>query len=418
MASPVCQTGRTRQHEAAWPDMFANLQTAYAELTRAHFELERRVAENEAERALFLQAITSMSDALVLMDRTGGVIRINPAASNLLEGDEADLMGRPFAELCGSDEIPTTPWQLLGCAPSGRLPPVEADISTRRGHIIPVSISMALVRDRRGKITGMQAVMRDISERKRAEEALHRAHDELEMRVCERTAELARTNADLRDEIARRLEAEMRMKAALQQHDLLLKEIHHRVKNNLQIISSLLNLQARYISDPRALQVFNNSQNRVKSMALIHEILYQENNFSHIDFTKYIRRLMSYLLHSYRGDLRDITLKITSRNVQFGIDTAISCGLIINELVSNSLKHAFPEKSKGEVWIELETNKNQVNLLVCDNGIGLPRNFDIRNSQSLGLKLVLGLVNQLGGIISLDRTRGARFSITFTTEDC
>jgi two-component sensor histidine kinase len=211
---------------------------------------------------------------------------------------------------------------------------------------------MALVRDRRGKNTGMQAVMRDITERNRAEEALHKAHDELEMRVSKRTAELARANADLRDEIARRLEAETCMKAALQQQDTLLKEIHHRVKNNLQIISSLLSLQSRYITDPRALEVFNNSQNRVKSMALIHEILYLENNLLRIDFARYVRGLMSYLFHSHGVSSKDITFKIISRDIQFGVDTAVSCGLIINELISNSLRHAFPEKRKGKVYIK------------------------------------------------------------------
>jgi PAS domain S-box-containing protein len=417
MASPVRQMGAKRHHDAAWPDMFANLQTAYAELTRAQFELERRLAENEAERDLFLQVMTSMSEAVFLMDRTGRVIRINHAVSNLFEGNEAELVGRPFAEVCGSDEIPATPWQLVERAPSGRLSHVDVEISTQLGHIIPVSISMALVRDRRGKITGMQAVMRDITERNRAEEALHKAHDELEMRVSKRTAELARANADLRDEIARRLEAETCMKAALQQQDTLLKEIHHRVKNNLQIISSLLSLQSRYITDPRALQVFNNSQNRVKSMALIHEILYLENNLLRIDFARYVRGLMSYLFHSHGVSSKDITFKIISRDIQFGVDTAVSCGLIINELISNSLRHAFPEKRKGKVYIKLRMNKNKVNLVVGDDGIGLPKNFDIRNRQSLGLKLVIGLVNQLGGTINFDSNSGARFSITFTAED-
>jgi chemotaxis family two-component system sensor kinase Cph1 len=175
-----------RLYEAAWPDMFVSLQTAYAELTRAQFELERRAAEIEAGRDFFLEVIESMSEAWFLMDRTGRVVRVNPAAGILLECEATELIGRPFAEIRGSEAIPATPWQLVERAPSGRLLLFDVEISTQAGRLMPISISVGLVRDRRGKVTGMQVVARDITERKQGEVAL-----------AQQAQELARSNAEL-----------------------------------------------------------------------------------------------------------------------------------------------------------------------------------------------------------------------------
>ena len=180
------QSASQGAYEAAWPDMFASLQTAYAELTRAQFELERRTAEIEAGRDLFLEVIESMSEAWLLMDRVGRVQRANPAAAALLECEEAELVGRPFADICGGDVIPATPWHLLERAPSGRMAPFDVEIRTQTGRLVPINISVGLVRDRRGKVIGMQVVANDITERKRAEAALARQAEEL-----------ARSNAEL-----------------------------------------------------------------------------------------------------------------------------------------------------------------------------------------------------------------------------
>ncbi|MBI3461994.1 MAG: PAS domain S-box protein, partial [Planctomycetes bacterium] len=178
---------------AALPDMFANLQTAYAELTRTEFELERRAAELEEARDLFQQVIESMSEALFLMDRTGRVLRTNRAAGTLLDCDSAALAGRPFEQVWGNHEIPTTPWRLLERAPNGKLTNLDVELRRSAGRVIPISISCGLVRDKRGKVTGVLAVARDITDRKRAEEERARQAQEL----ARQAEELARSNADL-----------------------------------------------------------------------------------------------------------------------------------------------------------------------------------------------------------------------------
>ncbi len=161
----------TPLHDAAWPDLFANLQAAYAELAESQFELENRAAEIDQVRDLFERVIESMSEALFLLDRTGRVMRVNRAASALLECPEADLIGRPLSETCGTDAIPTTPWQVLNRAPNGVLLNLDIDITSSAGGVIPVSLSCALVRDKQEKINGVLVVARDITERKRAERA-------------------------------------------------------------------------------------------------------------------------------------------------------------------------------------------------------------------------------------------------------
>lgn len=167
-----------RYHEGYPADVFVNLQAAYADLTRANLTLRQRLAEVEAGRDLFLQVIESMSEALFLMDRTGRVVGVNAAACALLECEATALVGKLFSHVCGSPDIPATPWQLLALAPSGRLRHFDVDIVTAVGRLVPIRISVGLVRDQHGKITGMHAVACDISERKHAERALARQAQE------------------------------------------------------------------------------------------------------------------------------------------------------------------------------------------------------------------------------------------------
>ncbi|UIE39608.1 histidine kinase dimerization/phosphoacceptor domain -containing protein [Leptodesmis sichuanensis] len=220
----------------------------------------------------------------------------------------------------------------------------------------------------------------------------------------------------LQNELAERKKAEAQLKISLREKESLLKEIHHRVKNNLQVISSVLRLQSDYVKDAQVLELFKDSQNRIRSMALIHEKLYQSSDLSRINLSEYLTELTGNLMRSYTSGAVPIRLKITSGDVWLNIDTAIPCGLIINELVSNSLKHAFPRPQEtNEIEIEIQqTDAEQFTLTVRDNGIGFPETLDFRNTESLGLELVCIFTEQLGGRIELDRSNGTAFTLTFS----
>jgi len=213
-------------------------------------------------------------------------------------------------------------------------------------------------------------------------------------------------------DITARQQVEEHLKSSLKEKEVLLKEIHHRVKNNLQIISSLLNLQSGYIQDEQAGEMFKESRNRVKSMALIHERLYQSKDLARIDFAEYVRNLTTHLFRSYGVNTHAVGLKIAVGKILLDIDTAIPCGLIINELVTNSLKYAFPPGVAGEIHINLQRENNgRLALVVSDNGAGLPSDFDFQKTDSLGLQLVSTLADQLEGTIQLERDRGTTFKI-------
>lgn len=204
------------------------------------------------------------------------------------------------------------------------------------------------------------------------------------------------------------------LKASLREKEVLLKEIHHRVKNNLQVISSLLNLQSGTVTEPAMLAMFTESQNRIKSMALIHERLYQSKDLAKIDFSEYVRNLTNHLYRSYVANANLIKLNLHVENIHLNVDTAIPCGLMINELVSNALKYAFPHGQKGEIGISLARQPGeQLVLIVRDNGVGLPQDLDIKSSKSLGLKLVNILTKQLKGNLDYQVENGTVFKLTF-----
>jgi two-component sensor histidine kinase len=184
----------------------------------------------------------------------------------------------------------------------------------------------------------------------------------------------------------------------------------------MQIISSLLRMQSRHIKDEELIKVFLDSQARIRTMALIHEKLYRSGNFSRIDLAEYIRDLAVNLYTSYGVKRERIGLKVQGEGIFLGIKEAIPCGLIVNELISNALKHAFPGKSKGEITIALEADNGRIKIAVKDNGVGLTADLDFRRTESLGLQLVMTLVEQLEGAIDLHREGGTEFVITFASE--
>jgi two-component sensor histidine kinase len=217
--------------------------------------------------------------------------------------------------------------------------------------------------------------------------------------------------ARLRDDKRR---AEEQIKASLQTKEVLLREIHHRVKNNLQVISSLLKLQSGHIKDPEARELFRESQNRVRAMALIHEKLHQSTDLARVDMGLYVRSLANHLLRSCVVQPGAVVPKVQVDDVFLGIDTAIPCGLIINELVSNSLKHAFPAGRPGEIRIDLRSDgAGRFVLTIADNGVGCPGPIDFGRTESLGLQLVNALANQLGATLEASQRGGTSFTITF-----
>ena len=210
------------------------------------------------------------------------------------------------------------------------------------------------------------------------------------------------------------MRAEEQVKASLREKEVLLQEIHHRVKNNLQVISSLLGLQSDHIDNQQAIKVLWDSQNRIRSMALVHEKLYRSTNLAQIDFTQYVQSLAVYLFRSYGVNAQGIRLSIEGDQVFLGIDAAVPCGLLLNELISNSLKHAFPDNQAGQICVGFSKDGDcRVNLTVSDDGVGFPKDIDFPSTKTLGLQLVIMLVEQLEGTIELDRSGGATFKIVF-----
>lgn len=220
------------------------------------------------------------------------------------------------------------------------------------------------------------------------------------------------TTSIIRD-VTERKKTEKMLEKSLHEKEILLKEIHHRVKNNLMIISSLLNLQSDYIKDEESKNIFKESQNRARSMALIHERLYQSTDLKRMDFGDYIRSLSTELLHTYEVDPGLIKLKINVEDIFLDINTAIPLGLIVNELVTNSLKHAFPEGNSGEINVDFHPIDDYYEFTVKDNGVGFPEDIDYQNTESLGLQIVTSLTDQIDGEITLDRNNGTKFKITF-----
>jgi PAS domain S-box-containing protein len=341
---------------------------------------ERKWAEaalRESEERYRLLAENSL-DLIELLDLDGNVIYASPSHYYVIGYTPNDLVHRNLFTVVHPDDIPAALAAVNELQASGSRKTIEFRLLKKNSDWIEVEAILSAIAGHANMVHRILLSARDITARKQAEE---------------------------------------RIKASLKEKEVLLKEIHHRVKNNLQIISSLLNLQSGYIQDKQAGEMFKESRNRVKSMALVHEKLYQSKDLARIDFAEYVRHLTAHLLRSYGVNSHAIALKVNAEKVLLDIDTAIPCGLIINELVSNALKHAFPPGSEGEIRVDLHAEadnpdgRGRLSLVVSDNGAGLPSQLDFRHTESLGLQLVSTLADQLEGTIELDRQEGTTFKI-------
>ena len=246
-----------------------------------------------------------------------------------------------------------------------------------------------------------------MTERKKTEAQLENYRKNLERLVAERTQALQK-------EIAENKAIQIDLADSLQEKELLLKEVHHRVKNNMQVISSLLSIQAESVEDDLYVTLLNESQQRIKSMALIHETLYQSKDLLKIDFHEYISTLTTSLSRSYSVPGVPVHVAVNVEDVALDLETAVPCGLIINELVSNSLKHAFHDHDEmGVINIDFDANGCLYELKIADNGCGLPEGFDISKNVSMGLEIVSILTSQLEGRLEFANENGAMFQLSF-----
>ncbi len=331
-----------------------------------HKKAEKSLRKSEYERTLVLD---NMTELIVFRNKNMETIWGSKAVSEFLEITPEENIGRVCYKARYNRNTPCPDCKVVQVLKTGN--PSQYEATSPDGKYWDVRCNP--VRNESGEIIGTIEVSTDITERKQAEEQI---------------------------------------KKDLEIKSILLQEVHHRVKNNMQIISSLLKLQSAHIKDKRALELFQNSRDRVKTMALIHDALYRSQDLSNIDFADYVRKLTTQIFISYGVNSNLIKFKINIKDVLLDINTAIPCGLIINELISNSLKYAFPN-GKGEISISF-TYKNQVNTLcVKDNGIGFPKKIDLENSPTLGLLLVNSLTKQLDGTLKLGKVKGTSFKITF-----
>ena len=239
-------------------------------------------------------------------------------------------------------------------------------------------------------------------------------HEVVLIRLADYAATAIR-NAQLyhaaQDELGRRTAAEAQLQTSLREKEVLIREIHHRVKNNLQIVSSLLNLQLRVVDDPRLRALVQDCRQRIQAMALIHEALYQADDLSRVPFEMYLQRLAAQLLRAYGVAPRRIRLTIDADHLALDIDKAVPCALIFHELLSNALKHGFPARRPGTIDVGLHCTSHQLTMWVRDNGVGVPPALDWQHTNTLGLKLVSMLAEQLGGSLLLDREGGTTFTL-------
>jgi PAS domain S-box-containing protein len=334
----------------------------------------------------------------VIVHRDGILLYVNPAAASRFGYTAEMLVGKPLLPFI-APEYHDAVREAIALRMAGEdLPTYEMKMKAKDGTFRTVLTNGSAIMFE-GRPASLN-VLSDITDRKLMEEEVRSLNRVLEQRVKDRTEALSKANEQLTAEIAARTRAEKEITRSLEEKELLLREIHHRVKNNLQIIASLLKLQSRTITDPNVLEAIKNSQSRIRAMALVHERIYRSHNIAEINLKDYLSYLTKQIFQFYNIQQHQIGITVTMDEIMADIDTITPLGLIMNELVSNSLKYAFPEGRKGTISIECTPqDAGMFRIIYHDNGIGMPAGFDWKNSESLGLRLVNSLVDQLNGTI-------------------
>ena len=339
----------------------------------ARRETERSLSASEERlRTLFDRAV----DGILVVSPDGNVISVNRSFADMHGYTPEEMRFMTLADLNTPESLPNIPIQ-MALVLAGSSPKFEAKHYHRDGHVIPLEVTASLVTVDNEPL--VQAFHRDITERKQAE---------------------ARTQALLREKEA------------------LLREVHHRVKNNLQIVTSLLRLEGARSTQSGTKEVLVEMQGRVRSMAFLHEALYRSETYASIDLGAYLKRLTTEAFRTLAVAPGAVELCLNLASIPVEMDQAMPCGLLVNELLSNGLEHGFPDGRTGKILITLQrvTDDRAVQLCVSDTGIGLPADFDARRSRGLGLQLVSDLAKQLGGTLHIG-TSAAEFTVTFPLSD-
>ena len=369
------------------------------------FDGQDVVAENQAVMSVILD---SLIDGVVTIDERGIIKSVNRAVEQLFGYCAEELVNENVSLLMPAPDSEKHDQYISNYLSSGikKIIGIGREVEAKRkdGTLFPVYLGVSEVCI--GGKTLFAGVIRDISQRVKAGQ-------ELEKRVQERTRQLADSNQVLSSEIAKRAKFQEELESSLKEKEVLLKEVHHRVKNNLQLILSLLKLQKRRAKEISTEDLVMEVQNRVRSIALLHEMLYRAEDLGRIDFLGYARALTEQLLRYY-GKTQTVTLDVRGRELKLAIEPSIPCGLILNELVSNCLKHAFPGERKGIITISLlEEEGGIITLRVSDDGIGFSKSDDPENIDSLGLELVRKLTKQVKGSLEFQTTDGTTVEIRF-----
>jgi PAS domain S-box-containing protein len=371
--------------------------------------LRRETEKRYNERLqLYIESLEEATDCVLIADANKHLMYANNAINGILGITPPEAIGQSIFSLLFSENTDAN-LARNGLRTEGRW---HGEIKSNKGDgFLTTEITIAAVHDGRDNETAFVSIARDVTDRKKTEAELEKHRHGLQNLVDERTKLL-------QHEISENKAVQSELANSLKEKELLLKEVHHRVKNNMQVISSLLNIQAETIANDQFAELLGESQQRIKSMSLIHENLYQSDNLLEIDFKDYINMLANSLHRFYSVPGSLISLDIQVDNVALDIETAVPCGLIINELISNALKHAFKDLDRsGTITINFRGTGCQYVLEIQDDGVGLPSGFTLDSSSSMGMEIVTILTQQLDGRLQFESDHGTRFEISFPRKD-